>query len=204
MIYDAFLIGIEILKGLETCMSIPAVELDLLDLILDWQMTIAWLGEANCEPSRLGWWRTDLIDDLGGGDLLARLLPRTKVYAGWEAVREAAIATDRRARQRMANPDKLRTIFFWGFDLDEKLTDRIAIRKALNQKLDLPISWEDDFDRELLAKQICDRSGESKYELVAGGREIRKTGSNQQNLLSLVAAIVPFDKNYPMPFYRID
>ena len=93
-------------------MSVLAVELDFLDLILDWQMTIAWAGEANCEPSRLGWWRTDLIDDLGGGDLLARLLPRTKVYAGWESARQAALATDRRARQRMANPDKLRTIFF--------------------------------------------------------------------------------------------
>jgi hypothetical protein len=42
-------------------MSVLAVDLDLLDLILDWQMTIAWAGEANCEPSRLGWWRTDLI-----------------------------------------------------------------------------------------------------------------------------------------------
>ncbi len=47
-------------------MSVLAVDLDLLDLILDWQMTIAWAGEANCEPSRLGWWRTDLIDELGG------------------------------------------------------------------------------------------------------------------------------------------
>jgi len=184
-------------------MSIPAVELDLLDLILDWQMTIAWLGEANCEPSRLGWWRTDLIDDLGGGDLLARLLPRTKVYAGWEAVREGAIAADHRARQRMADPDKLRTIFFGGFDLDARLTDRLAIRKRFNQKLHLPIAWEDGFDRELITKQIRDRCGESKYELVAGGREICKTDSDQQNLLSLVAATVPFDQNYPMPFYRI-
>jgi hypothetical protein len=50
-------------------MSVLAVDLNLLDLILDWQMTIAWAGEANCEPSRLGWWLTDLINDLGGGDL---------------------------------------------------------------------------------------------------------------------------------------
>jgi|JFJP01.1.fsa_nt_gi hypothetical protein len=184
-------------------MSVLAVDLDLLDLILDWQMTIAWAGEANCEPSRLGWWRTDLIDDLGGGDLLARLLPRTKVYAGWESARQAAIATDRRARQRMANPDKLRTIFFWGFDLDEKLHDRLAARKRLSENLKLPLAWEDGFDREAIAKQISDRCGESKYELVAGGREIRRSDSDQQNLLFLVAALVPFDQNYSMPFYRI-
>ena len=184
-------------------MSILAVDLDLLDMILDWQMTIAWAGEANCEPSRLGWWRTDLIDDLGGGDLLARLLPRTKVYAVWESAREAAIATDRRTRQRMANPDKLRTIFFWGFDLDEKLHDRLAARKRRSENLKLPITWENGFDREAIAKQIGDRCGESKYEIVAGGREIHRNGTDASSLLSLVAALVPFDQNYPMPFYRI-
>jgi len=184
-------------------MSILAVDLDLLDMILDWQMTIAWLGEANCEPPRLGWWRTDLIDDLGGGDLLSRLLPRTKLYAGWEAAREAAIATDRLARQRMADPDKLRTIFFWGFDLDEKLTDRLAVRKRQSENLKLPIAWENGFDRGAITKQISDHCGESKYEIVAGGREIHRNGTDASSLLSLVAALVPFDQNYPMPFYRI-
>lgn len=184
-------------------MSVLAVDLDLLDLILDWQMTISWAGEANCEPSRLGWWRTDLIDELGGGDLLARLLPRTKVYAGREAVRDAAIAVDRRSRQRMADPDKLRTIFFWGFDLDEKLNDRLAARKRLSENLKLPIAWEDGFDRERIAKQIRDCCDESKYDLVAGGREVSNKGREASNLLAMVAALVPFDQNYPMPFYRI-
>jgi hypothetical protein len=184
-------------------MSILAVELDLLDLILDWQMAIAWAGEANCEPSRLGWWRTDLIDDLGGGDLLVRLLPRTKLYAGWESAREAAISTDRRARQKMANPDKLRTIFFWGFDLDEKLTDRLAVRKRRSEHLKLPIAWENGFNREEIAKQIGDCCGHSKYEIVAGGREVRSSGTDASSLLSLVAAIVPFEQTYSMPFFRI-
>ena len=103
----------------------------------------------------------------------------------------------------MANPDKLRTIFFWGFDLDEKLHDRLAARKRLSENLKLPIAWEDGFDREAIAKQISDRCGESKYELVVGGLEIRSFDSDQQNLLFLVAALIPFDQNYSMPFYRI-
>ena len=48
-----------------------------LDAILALQFTVAWDGEGRCSPSRLGWWDTDLIDDAGDGDLLARLRPQT-------------------------------------------------------------------------------------------------------------------------------
>jgi hypothetical protein len=62
-----------------------------LDEILALQITAAWAGEGACVPPRLGWWRTDLVDPAGGGDLLARLLPKTHAWASIEAVREAAI-----------------------------------------------------------------------------------------------------------------
>lgn len=31
-----------------------------------------------CEPKRLNWWRTDLVDEEGGGKFFGRLLPKTK------------------------------------------------------------------------------------------------------------------------------
>jgi hypothetical protein len=70
---------------------------ETLDEILAFQFVVAWAGEGRCEPKRLGWWDTDLIDPAGGGDLLARLLPRTHAWASLEAVREAARRTDAKA-----------------------------------------------------------------------------------------------------------
>src|SRR3990167_3395844 len=100
-----------------------------LDTILALQFTIAWAGEGRCQPKRLGWWDTDLIDDAGGGDLLRRLAPRTHAWASLEAAREAARRVDEKARKKMADPDAMRTLFFLGFDLDEQLNDRLAALK---------------------------------------------------------------------------
>ena len=124
-----------------------------LDAILALQMTIAWAGEGLCEPKRLDWWRTDLIDEAGGGDLLKRLLPKTYQWAALEAVRAAAIQIDRRERAKLAKPDALRTLFFWGVLVDEQLSDRLADHKrnASSQMpseiLPLPIELGISFDR---------------------------------------------------------
>ncbi len=48
-----------------------------LDAILALQLTVAWAGEGLADPKRLDWWRTDLVDPMGGGDLFARLFPKT-------------------------------------------------------------------------------------------------------------------------------
>ena len=40
----------------------------VLDDILTLQLTVAWAGEGLCEPKRLDWWKTDVIDEMGGGD----------------------------------------------------------------------------------------------------------------------------------------
>ena len=65
-----------------------------IDKILTLQIMVAWAGEGGCEPKRLDWWRTDLIDEYGGGDLLQRLLPKTHLWASLEAVRLATIQVD--------------------------------------------------------------------------------------------------------------
>ena len=53
-----------------------------LDTILALQLTVAWAGEGLSAPKRLDWWKTDLIDEDGGGDFFARLLPKTARWAG--------------------------------------------------------------------------------------------------------------------------
>ncbi len=88
---------------------------DALDTILALQLTVAWAGEGLSDPKRLDWWRTDLVDELGGGDLFARLLPKPHRWASLEAVRKVAIQVDRETRLGMAKPDQVRTLFFWGF-----------------------------------------------------------------------------------------
>lgn len=102
---------------------------DTLDNILALQIIVAWAGEGVCDPKRLDWWRTDLIDENGGGDLFGRLFPKTHQWASLQAVRQAAIQQDRRKRLDMAKPDAVRTLFFWGFTVDEQLTERLAFHK---------------------------------------------------------------------------
>ena len=115
-----------------TSMTVPIAVTDL-DDILAIQLSVAWAGEGRCEPRRLGWWDTDLIDPRGGGDLMARLLPRTAAWAGLEAVREAAMRVDRKARGALPDPDKVRTLYFLGFAIDEQLGDRLRQLKLGGQ-----------------------------------------------------------------------
>jgi len=117
-------------------MSTHLVSTATTDHILALQFLVGWAGEGHCEPSRLGWWRTDAVDEMGGGDFFRRLAPRTHAWASLEAARRAAMLADRKARRLMADPDGVRTLFFWGFDLDEQLTERIRDLKMDEKDLE--------------------------------------------------------------------
>lgn len=179
-----------------------------LDAILALQLTIAWAGEGRCEPKRLGWWETDLIDLAGGGDLLARLLPRTHVWAALEATREVARRTDAKARGRMANPDKMRSLFFLGFELDEQLGDRLAVHKREAQPpakaLSLRVPLEAAFSREALSAALG--HGDAAFTVVPGGRKLKgaRPDSPADMATHLAAALVPFAESYPLPFYALE
>ena len=90
----------------------------MLDQILTIQFLVAWAGEGRCEPPRLGWWATDLVDEFGGGDFLQRLLPKTHEWAAFEAVREAAKRRAEAARKKSANADGMRSLFYLGYEVD--------------------------------------------------------------------------------------
>ena len=190
-----------------------------LDEILSWQVLIAWAGEALCEPARLGWWRTDLVDEYGGGDLLRRLLPETYRWAALEAMREAAIRTDTQKRQRLARADEANTLFCWGFEIDEQLPDQWAAlkpsREAPENALDFMIALapetdviaSTDFARERLENVLADAcaSGRVEYKVVSEGRTIQQAAGQSLHIRvqRLVNALLPLIDDYPMPFYLI-
>jgi hypothetical protein len=181
---------------------------ETLDTIIAMQLTVAWAGEGRCSPKRLGWWDTDLIDEAGGGDFLARLLPQTHAWASLEAAREAARRTDARARAKMANPDKMRTIYFLGFELDEQLGDRLAAlkrsRRAPSDVLPLPFPLGADFSREKFTAAI--HGGDVPFATVPNGREVKgqRPDSADHLVKRLAAALVPFAEQYPLPFYKLE
>jgi hypothetical protein len=181
---------------------------ETLDAILAVQITIAWAGEGRCSPKRLGWWDTDLISEDGGGDLLARLLPQTHAWASLEAVREAARRIDAKARGKMADPDKIRTLYFLGFEADEQLGDRLTAHKRSGRKpgeaLPLPLSFGDDFSKEKLAAAL--HGGDVPFTTVPNGRQLKGARPDAPDALvkRLAAALVPLAEQYPLPFFKLE
>jgi hypothetical protein len=181
---------------------------DILDRILALQLTVAWAGEGLCEPRRLGWWDTDLIDDAGGGDLIARLAPRTHAWASLELAREAARRTDARARAKTAYPDRMRSLFFLGFELDEQLGDRLAALKRGGmppaEALPLPLSLDSNTARDELA-QALGAGGTERYTVIPGARQLKgpPPGDPETLVRRLAAALLPFADHYPLPFFQV-
>lgn len=180
---------------------------DVLDSILAIQLTVAWAGEGRCSPRRLGWWDTDLVSPDGGGDLFARLLPQTHLWASLEAVREAARRADAKARSKMANPDSMRTIFFLGFELDEQLADRLAAHKRSGQKpsdaLPLPLPLDDAFSKDKITSAL--HGGDVPFATVPNGRQLKGTKPVAPDAFvkRLAAALVPLGDQYPLPFFAL-
>jgi hypothetical protein len=167
-----------------------------LDAVLALQLTIAWAGEGRSRPKRLGWWETDLVDPEGGGDLFARLTPQTAKWAALEAVREAARRVEARARARMADPDKMRAVFFLGFEVDEQLNDRLAslkrARRPPGDALRLPVPLGATFEKEKVIEALR-AHGEAPFAIVPGGRQLKGEMPAEpiDAVRRLAAALVP-------------
>lgn len=179
-----------------------------LDQIIAIQFTVAWAGEALSDPPRLKWWRTDLVDEYGGGDLLERLAPRSHKWASLEAVREAAILTDKKARQRMADPDKVRTLYFWGFEIDEQVTERLRALKMSQRDpakaLPIPLDFSSEFDKDELEKYLKS-DVPADFMVQMSGRELKQSLPDDLSLAAktLATALLPLSEEYPAPFFRI-
>lgn len=194
-------------------MADSSAETNALDEILTWQLLVAWAGEGNGELQRLGWWRTDLIDEAGGGDFFRGLLPKTWQWAAFEAAREAAILQDKSSRRQLAQGDRMNTLFFWGFEIDEQLSDRLLTHKqsqrAIEETLIFPLPLSAAFDSNAFEKVLAAVEPPG-YQVVPGGRELKAAAGSQSvaecaaRSHLLAAALLPLSKRYPMPFYRLE
>ena len=183
---------------------------EALNTLLAMQLTVAWAGEGLSDPKRLDWWRTDLVDAEGGGDLLARLLPKTHRWASLEAVRKAALQVDKEARRGLAQPDHVRTLFFWGFAIDEQLSEQLALHKRSGKApldvLPFPLSLEETFVRADLEEALRLPGRDVPYKVVPGGRELTGTVPDAPELCAryFAAALLPLADSYPTPFLRVE
>ena len=180
-----------------------------LDTILSLQVTVAWAGESREHTKRLGWWQTDLVDATGGGDFMARLLPRTHAWASLEAVREAARRADEQGRRGMADPDQVRSLYFLGFDVDERLAERLAEHKrsgvAPAQALTFPLALDKPFTADGCTEALRATGKARAFDVVPGGRQLKGAMPEALDLAvrNLAAALVPPPERYPLPFYRV-
>jgi hypothetical protein len=177
-----------------------------LDEILAIQFSVAWAGETGGVPRRLAWWHCDLVDPEGGGDLLARLLPRTHQWAGLSLARRAAGRVDALGRQHLADPDRVRTLFHLGFEIDEQLCDRVArhrrqeaeAREVLPDRFAIGYPWSLDAFTAYLQQLPQAKTKET----AAGRRVATKANSVVEQVRLLAAALLPLKAQYPLPYFE--
>lgn len=190
-------------------MSTQSISTQTLDTLLALQLTVAWAGEATSDPPRLGWWRTDFVDAEGGGYFFERLLGRTYRWAGLEAARRAAILTDAEKRRELNNPDAVRTLFFWGFELDELIEARLKHLKQEGRPptdaLDLPLDPfnPNSFSRDAFSQAVLSRGASPAHQAEPSGRRIKAAQPNNATAIAwaLAATLTPLSHDYPMPFF---
>jgi hypothetical protein len=174
-----------------------------LDAILALQLTIAWSGERAGEPSRLGWWSSDLVDALGGADLFSRLTPRTAAWAPLLLVRKVAQQVDAEARGKLAQPDGVWTLFRFGFDVDEQLDERIALHRqhrATPSDVLGPRYLHGEWSRARLDDLLSALPRPKVDVTPAGRRVVAKPASVLEAAELLAAALAPLPDAYPMPY----
>lgn len=174
-----------------------------LDTILALQLSVGWAGERAAEPQRLGWWNTDLTDELAGGDLFARLLPRTAAWAGLELARQAALRADKAAREKLAHPDRVWTLYHFGFEFDEALQDRLEHHKRHGG------TPEDVFGKHWAVKKAWNQADFETFlqhleggaiEETPAGRKVKALPTEPAAAArALAAALLPLGKQYPLP-----
>ena len=178
--------------------------LEQLDEILALQLTVAWAGEAAGDPARLGWWRTDLVDREGGGDLFTRLVPRTAAWAGLSLVRAAARRVDAAAREQLARGDVLTTPFHLGFEVDEQLDDRLAYHRnhehrpadVLGARYLVESAWSKP-SFEALLQTLASPS----VAVTPSGRSVAAGPIGPSDAVPLLfAALMPLGDAYPLPY----
>lgn len=177
-----------------------------IDFLLSAQFAVSWAGEGGEEP-RLNWWRSDLCSEFGGEDLFSRLLPHTWRWAVLQATREAALRRDAEARAQHHDPDEIVSLFSLGFEVDERVNERLADLKRAGAAPTSALPPLGDVLREEWDKAAFTTwlEGHGKPSFVAEpiGRRIK--GAPPPKLGELVdqflAALAPLAEAYPLPYF---
>lgn len=178
-----------------------------LDKLLTAQFLVGWAGESGEEP-RLGWWQTDMCSEFGGEDLFQQILPRTHQWATLQTVREAAARTDAGMRDRAHDSDTILSLYALGFQLDEKVEDRLRFLKLSGQSPNealpelgkmLSAEWSKDHFADWAAGH-----GDVKFQKAPAGRQLRGKIPDSVDSLAdkLLAGLSPIAEEYPMPHFR--
>lgn len=178
-----------------------------LDFILTAQIAIGWAGESG-EPSRLGWWNSDLASEFGGEDLFQRLLPHTWKWAVLQATREAARRFDAGLREKDHNPDRLCSLYSLGFEMDERVEERLqdlkgSGRDPMDALPNLRDVLKDDWDQASFSKWLGGNAA-VEHTTAPVGRRIRGELPAAPNLAvsQLISALLPLGNAYPLPHFR--
>lgn len=178
-----------------------------IDLALAAQLAVAWAGEGGEEP-RLGWWRSDLTSEFGGEDLFRRLLPQTWRWATLQAAREVARRVDKELRGKDHDPDRLLSLFNLGFELDERVEERLQALKlagqppaeALPALADLITApWSRGAFEDFLRGH-----GDAETVATPAGRRVKADlpSTLEAQVRLLLAALLPLPDAYPLPHFR--
>lgn len=178
-----------------------------LDLAISAQFAIAWAGE-NGEDPRLGWWKTDLSSEFGGEDLYQRLLPATWRWAVFQSLREVARRIDHQRRSEGHDADGVISLFSLGFEIDERIEDRITeLKRDFSDPLQaLPLlqnviatEWNASEFRNWLSG-----FGKGDFTTVPIGRRLKGKPpvSLDTAIRSLLAAFQPLAESYPLPHFQ--
>lgn len=146
-----------------------------------------------------------MYTEYGGQSLFERLCPRTMLWASLELAREAARRVDAAARKR--DTHRILSLFHFGFDLDEAISDRLAFHKrsltppeevfpefaAVTSTWDRAAfeTWASQGERPNLTKEPV-------------GRRLTGSPPDDPAVLSrlFVRSLVPLAKEYPCPHVR--
>lgn len=178
-----------------------------IDAALTAQLAVAWAGEGG-EDRRLGWWRSDLVSEFSGEDLFRRLLPHRWQWAVLQGAREAARIKDAERRIQDHDPDQILSLYHLGFELDERIEDRLQCLKGLGEPPrevlpGLADVIEPDWNRDHFLDWIQGH-GEVETTVTPAGRRLKGPGtaSLDQLVCRFVAALAPLGDAYPLPHVR--
>ncbi len=185
----------------------PQTPVSDIDFALSIQFIVGWAGEGGEEP-RLGWWRTDLASEYGGVDLFKSLLPSTWQWAVLQSVREAARRHDQQCRSKDHNADRIVSLFSLGFELDERIDERLQeLKSSSSPRESLPLLslMNHDWNRANFEAWV-DAHGEVASVAAPVGRRLKGAApeSLQELMSKLVAALQPLGPEYPLPHFRRD